>query len=86
MPNLGLFCDNPGMYCWQFTFILTCKHNSVLAWRSGDGCKKLKPKNGLENYIEQKMKLDEISKLVSSLQEQRLSTLDLLMNKGGYSL
>ena len=54
--------------------------------RYGKSCKILKPKNGIENYNKQKSNMDEISQLVSSFQQRRLSTLDLLMNKGTFSL
>ena len=54
--------------------------------RYGKSCKILKPKNGIENYNEQKSNMDQIAQLVSSLQQRRLSTLDLLMNKNKFSL
>ena len=66
--------------------VVTCTYTSVLAMRYGKSCKILKPKNGIENYNKQKSNMDEISQLVSSIQQRRLSTLDLLMNKGTFSL
>ena len=66
--------------------VVTCTYTSVLAMRYGKSCKILKPKNGIENYNKQKSNMDEISQLVSSIQQRRLSTLDLLMNKDNFSL
>ena len=59
---------------------------SVLAMRYGKSCKILKPKNGIENHNKQTSNMDQIAQLVSSLQQRRLSTLDLLMNKNQFSL
>ena len=57
----------------------TSTNFSVLALRYGRKCETLKPKNSLEAYLKQKMTIDEISEIISSSQQQRLSTLDMLM-------
>ena len=51
----------------------------MLALRYGRKCETLKPKNSLEDYLKQKMTIDEISEVIASSQQQRLSTLDMLM-------